>query len=426
MDRADEQSGRSRPEGRASLSACVIACDEQARLPACLASIAFCDEVVLVDSGSVDETVALALAAGAQVVRQPWLGFAAQRNVAIDHARCDWILEIDADERVTPALRHEIEAFLEDPPEGIDLAGLPLRDVLLGQALGPSAKYPKYRHRMLRRGSYRHDERRTVHEGLIPVGPVHPFGGDLLHLLAETWGEALGDTWRYASLEAGQLHAPRTPRAALMGAVVRPAGKFVYRMSVDGGWRDGPYGLVKITLDCASDAIVWLRHLSGLRGGARGDSGTPTDGHYGVRRRHGGSVRVVALAAGLASASSAAAWLDRARLAGLDVALIADVTPEDRSSRTRPVTRMGPLQVIRALEAEQQLRTIDVVVTFGLRARVLLAMAPRDLHGIVRGVSERDDPRAVAERAEAARGADVGDVVTPGPTPERRSPAPRT
>jgi glycosyltransferase involved in cell wall biosynthesis len=426
MDRADEHSGRARPERRASLSACVIACDEQAALPACLASVAFCDEIVLVDSGSVDGTVELALAAGARVVRQPWLGFAAQRNVAIDNARCDWIIEVDADERVTPALRDEIEAFLEDPPPGTDLAGLPLRDVLLGHALGPSAKYPKYRHRMLRRGSYRHDERRTVHEGLIPVGPVHPFSGDLLHLLAESWSEAVGDAWRYAALEAGQLHAPRTPRAVFVGAVVRPLGKFVYRLTVDGGWRDGPYGLVKIALDCASDAIVWLRHMSGLRGGARGESGTPTDGHYGVRRRHGGSVRVVAIAAGSASRARAVAWLIRARQAGLDVALIADTRSEERALRTRSLTRMGPIQLIRALEAEQQLRTIDVVVTFGMRARLQLAIVPRALHGIVQGVSEQEDPSAVCERAEAARAVEVADAVQSGPTQGSRSHAPRT
>ena len=102
------------------------------------------------------------------------------------------------------------------------MGGLPLRDLLLGHALGASAKYPKYRHRLLARGAYRHDERRTVHEGLIPVGPVHPFTGDLLHLFADSWREALADTWSYARLEAQQLTAPPSVRAVATGAFYVP------------------------------------------------------------------------------------------------------------------------------------------------------------------------------------------------------------
>ncbi|MHB8240622.1 MAG: glycosyltransferase family 2 protein [Solirubrobacteraceae bacterium] len=401
MSKAHDQSGET-PRPRASISACVIARDEGKHLPDCLASVAFCDEVVVVDSGSVDDTVQIARAAGARVVEQPWLGFAAQRNVALDHARCDWVVEVDADERISPELRVEIEEFLATPPDGVELGGLPLRDLLRGHPLGASAKYPKYRHRLLRRGAYRHDERRTVHEGLIPHGAVHPFAGDLLHLYAESWGEAVGDAWRYARLEAGQLNAPRTPQAALIGAFVRPAVKFFYRLSIDGGWRDGLYGAVRIGLDCASDSVVWLRHLSGRRGPESGDSGTSTDAHYGSRRRHQGSVRVLGLAAGGEAADRAGAWLMQAQEAGMDVALIADV-PCGELLRVHRVHRMRPLHVLRALEAEQQLRTIDVVVPFGRRANALLRMLGRGRHGIVINVNERDSPIEVAARAEKAR-----------------------
>jgi glycosyltransferase involved in cell wall biosynthesis len=431
----DDQSQRGLGVSRASISACIIARDEAEHLPDCLASVAFCDEIVVVDSGSRDATVELARAAGARVVSQPWLGFAAQRNVALDNAHSEWVLEVDADERVSPQLRVEIEAFLAAPPPGIELGGLPLRDVLVGHPLGPSAKYPKYRHRFLRRGAYRHDERRTVHEGLTPIGAVHPFAGDLLHLLAETWAEAVGDAWRYARLEAGQLQGRRTPRAVIMGLLVRPSVKFAYRLSIDGGWRDGPYGLAKIALDCASDVVVWLRYLTGRRGNERGHSGAPESSHYGVRRTHRGTVRVLALAAGPRASAQAGSWLRAAQEAGIDVALISDAPAAAVASggtsgaglagggaggrpdsglagvgsaavpRIRELRRMRPIALVRALEAEQQLRTVDVVLPFGPRARALLRLLPRGMRGILTTVNERVEPGTLLQLAEECRNA---------------------
>jgi len=278
---------------RATVSACIIARDEAVRLPACLASVAFCDEVVVVDSGSTDGTVEIARAAGARVLERPWPGFAAQRNVALDAATTEWVLEVDADERVSPELGAEIEAFLADPPSGVDLAGLPIRDVFLGRGLGPSAKYPKYRHRLVRRGSHRHDEHRTVHEGLIPDGPVHPFAGDLVHLFASTWREAIDDAWRYARLEASQLEAPRRPAAVLRGGLLRPAAKLAYRLLVDAGWRDGWRGAVKIGLECVGDALVWVLHATGRRAAVRGRSGVAPGTHFGSWSHHRGTPRVI-------------------------------------------------------------------------------------------------------------------------------------
>ena len=174
------------------------------------------------------------------------------------------MLEIDADERVSPELRDEIERFLADPPADVDLAACRCGRSSSGHPLGPSAKYPKYRHRLLRRGAYRHDEARTVHEGFIPEGPVHPFEGDLMHLLATSWSEAVRDAWRYARLEAGQLRGrTHAGRVDLTGALLRPAVKLLYRLAIDGGWRDGWPGLARISLDCATDSVVWTRHLLG-------------------------------------------------------------------------------------------------------------------------------------------------------------------
>lgn len=391
----------------ATLSACVIARDEASNLPDCLASVAFCDEIVLVDSGSTDATVEIARAAGARVVEQPWLGFAAQRNVALDHATGEWVLEIDADERLSAELRSDIERFLADPPDGVELAGLPLREIFLGRALGPSAKYPKYRHRLLHRGTYRHDEARTVHEGFIPEGVVQPLAGDLIHQLATSWREAVGDAWRYARLEAGQLQGGRSPSAWISGALLRPVAKLLYRMVIDGGWRDGRPGLARISLDCATDTVVWTRHLLGRRGSDRGRSGVAGSAHYGSRRLRRGSLRVVGVAAGSGMAAVAERWLACARAAGADVALIG-ACPDagQRTVRVRSLRRLGPLALIRALDAEDQLRPIDAVVAFGSRASLLLRGVPPGLRGQLAGITQETDPETVNWRVREQPGVD--------------------
>jgi len=388
------------------LSACIIAQNEARDLPECLASVAFCQEIVLVDSGSTDATIEIARAAGALVVQQPWLGFAAQRNVALDRASGDWVLEIDADERVSASLRAEIERFLVSPPLGVDLGGLPLRDIFLGRPLGPSAKYPKYRHRLLHRGAHRHDEARTVHEGIVPLGAVHPFEGDLLHMLAASWGEALGDTWRYARLEAAQMQTRGSLGAFLKGALVRPAVKLVYRVAVDGGWRDGWRGLVKIALDCATDTVVWTRHLLGRHGSEQGHSGVAGGDHYGSRKFRQGNLRVVGIAAGPRAAERGGKWLAGARAGGADVALIAGTPDDGAGVRVRPVTHLGPLALIRALDAEEQLRPFDAVVAFGGRARLLLRIVPPGLRGYMPHVTQETDPLTISWSAR--RHADAG------------------
>jgi len=405
-----------------TISACIIARDEALRLPDCLGSVAFCDEVVLVDSGSTDDTIKIAEAAGARVIEQPWLGFPSQRNVALENARGDWVLEIDADERVTPALAAEIVSFLADPLPGIDMGALPLRNIFLGRPLGPSAKYPEYRRRLFRSGAYRHNEDRTVHEALIPHGPVYPFTNDLQHFLAEDPREALIDAWRYAQLEAGQMQSPLTFSTFVKGALLRPAVKFLYRLLVDGGWRDGSRGVGKIAIDCAIDSVVWSRHLLGRRGEQIGRSGVHASAHYGATSFREGAPRVMGVASGKDAHTRALDWLGVAGACGVDVALLSDTRdrgsalrldarerPEEPVRVRRIPRRMGPLGLIRALDAEEQLRTIDAVIAFGSRASLLLRSVPPGLRGTVHTLDEHTDPamvcrcleRVLAEHANA-------------------------
>src|SRR5206468_7387126 len=138
---------------------------------------------IVVDGGSRDDTVAVARGLGARVVENPWPGYAAQRNVALDLATTEWVIEIDADERVSPQLATSIQALIASAPEAVDIGACALRNRFLGQMLGPSAKYPGYRFRVFRREGYRHDELMPVHEGLPPAGRTAVLDGDLEHEL---------------------------------------------------------------------------------------------------------------------------------------------------------------------------------------------------------------------------------------------------
>jgi glycosyltransferase involved in cell wall biosynthesis len=97
---------------RATISACIISFNEERNIADCLDSVSWCDEIVVVDSFSADATAAIAQARGARVLREKWRGHVAQKNLAVDAARCDWVLSIDCDERITPRLRDAIQEAL--------------------------------------------------------------------------------------------------------------------------------------------------------------------------------------------------------------------------------------------------------------------------------------------------------------------------
>jgi glycosyltransferase involved in cell wall biosynthesis len=162
------------------ISAVLIAQDEESKIRDAVASVAFCDETLVVDSGSVDRTREIAEAAGARViVHSPWPGFVAQRNFAVDAARHDWILALDADERVTPALREEIEA---ERRKGLPCAGyrIPRVALYLGRWIRATDWYPDPQIRLFdrRRGRWQGS---LVHESVRLSGPLCRLRADMEH-----------------------------------------------------------------------------------------------------------------------------------------------------------------------------------------------------------------------------------------------------
>ncbi len=223
------------------LSAVLIAHNEERNLPAALESVSFCDEIVVMDSGSTDRTREVAQAAGARVLRnEPWPGFVAQRNLAKDAARHDWILAVDADERVTPELRAEIEAVRAS---GFDRAGyrIPRLAFYLGRWIRGTDWYPDAQLRLFDRTRGRW-QGGLIHESVRVEGPVGRLRSELQHYPYDDIAHHLRKIDSYTTLWAREAWQAgrRAGSAEVLGA---PAWAFLRNYVLKGGFRLGEVGL---------------------------------------------------------------------------------------------------------------------------------------------------------------------------------------
>ncbi|WP_374668819.1 glycosyltransferase family 2 protein [Ramlibacter sp.] len=230
------------PSPKAELSVIVITRNEQANLPECLASVGFAREVVVVDCGSTDDTVALAQAAGARVVVTPdWPGFGPQKNRALDLATQPWVLSIDADERVTPALREEILAVLSTGASAADAWSMPRRSSFCGQFMAHSGWYPDRVTRLFRRGSARFSDD-LVHERVVVQGRPAQLRNDLLHESFRTLESVLDKANSYSTAGARKMLAEGR-RGSLGSALAHGLWAFLRTYVLRLGFLDGRLGL---------------------------------------------------------------------------------------------------------------------------------------------------------------------------------------
>ena len=228
---------------RPRISACVITLNEADRLGDCLASLEFCDEIVVVDSFSTDATVALARQSGARVEQRPFDGYRSQKQYAVELASHDWVLCLDADERVSPALAASIRRARDagfEGPAGYRFARL---SNYFGRFLRHGNAYPDRVLRLFdrRRGGWRGD--REVHESATVDGAVQRLGGDLVHFPYRSLHNQLEKTESYARMMAAHEFA-RGRRASLAKLVLAPAWRFWRGFVLRGGFLDGWHGLV--------------------------------------------------------------------------------------------------------------------------------------------------------------------------------------
>jgi glycosyltransferase involved in cell wall biosynthesis len=231
---------------RKTLSVAIITHNEEANLERSLGSVAWADEIVVVDSGSNDRTEEIARSFRSRFFLEDWKGFAAQKNSALEKCLCDWILSLDADESLSDELAKEIWELLErDPP--LDGYALPRRNLFLGRWMRFGGFYPDRKLRLFRRGAAEF-EARPVHETLHFVGQAGRLKGDLVHDAYPTLEAYIAHMDRYSTLGAEQ--AVREGKSCLplwpfaVNVVLNPVATFVYNYFFRLGFLDGRAGLL--------------------------------------------------------------------------------------------------------------------------------------------------------------------------------------
>lgn len=228
---------------RPGLSACIITFNEADRIDDCIASLDFCDEIVVVDSGSTDGTAERAAARGARVLTRPFDGYRRQKDFAVQQARHDWVLCLDADERVGSALRAAIAAARDGGFAGAAGYRFARATEYFGAFLRHGNAYPDRVLRLFdrRRGGWRGD--REIHEHVSVDGSVQRLAGDLEHRAYRSLADQLQRLERYARLMAEHDHA-RGRRARLANLMINPGWRFLRGYVLRAGFLDGWRGLI--------------------------------------------------------------------------------------------------------------------------------------------------------------------------------------
>ncbi|HEY6001206.1 MAG TPA: glycosyltransferase family 2 protein [bacterium] len=255
-------------EPRATLSVCVIAGNEEDRIAGCLASVAWADEIIVVDSVSADRTAEIARASGARVIVREWPGYVAQKNFALEQATGDWVLCLDADERISPRLAEGIRGVLAGDGGAFAAYRMARRTFHLGRWILHGGWYPDRKVRLVRRGRARWGGI-DPHDRLEPDGAIGDLAGDIEHYTYRDIADHLRTIDRFTTVAARELHA-RGRGGALRGMLLHPPAKFLKMYLLKAGFLDGAPGFVIAVLGgyyvFLKYAKLWeLRRAAGRR-----------------------------------------------------------------------------------------------------------------------------------------------------------------
>ena len=253
------------------LTVAIIAFNAGSQIGPCLASVGFADEVLVVDSGSTDDTVAVAARHGARVETREWLGFGRQKQHAVALARNDWVLCLDVDERVSEPLARSIRAALAS--RRYRAYRMARRNRFLGRWLAHGEGYPDWTVRLFHRAhaSWSNDE---VHEAVLTTAEVGRLDGDLLHDSAEDVATYMGKQNRYTSLHAEALFKQGL-RAGYWRLAASPLVRFVKFYFLRLGFLDGGPGFAHVVIGCNNTFHKYLKLIELEKMGARANGEKP-------------------------------------------------------------------------------------------------------------------------------------------------------
>jgi len=240
---------------RAQLSAVLITRNAAAVLEPCLESLAFADEIVVVDAASSDATLEIAARRGARVVQREWLGFGRQKQFAVEQAEHDWVLCLDADERVSRELAASIQAVLAAPAAPV--YRMPRRNRFLGRWLAHGEGYPDWSPRLFNRLNARWSDD-LVHEKVLYSATPGTLRGDLLHDAGDDLSAYLERQNRYTTLAARQAY-DLGRSAGVLHLLLSPVVRFFKFYVLRLGFLDGVPGLLHISIGCMNSYLKYAK-----------------------------------------------------------------------------------------------------------------------------------------------------------------------
>ena len=248
-----------------SLSVILITKNEEANLKECLESVSFADEIIVVDSQSSDKTQEIAKSFGAKLeITTDWPGFGPQKNRALNLATQDWVLSIDADERVTPELKKEILAVVSSK-ESLNCYAIPRSSWYCGRFMKHSGWYPDYVDRLFKRGTAKFSDH-LVHERLLPEGTVGQLQNHFLHYSFKDFSQVLKKIDAYSTASAEQAYL-KGKRSTVGKAVGHGLWAFFRTYVLRLGFLDGAQGLALAISNAEGTYYryikIWLLEQSG-------------------------------------------------------------------------------------------------------------------------------------------------------------------
>ncbi len=234
----------------------IITKNEEKRLPDCLRSVAFSKDIVVVDSGSTDKTVEIAQQFGCRVYEEDWKGYGPQKNSAIEKCKSDWVLLLDADERLSAGAEELISDVLKSP--SADAYTLRRKNYLHGRWMKHSGYWPDLQIRLINRlrGSFRG----TIHERWVTDGPVEELSACIDHYAFNGYSDMLQTLNDYSTVIAGELYTSGK-RVTYLAPVYHGIGMFLKIYLIERGFLDGMDGLVTALLKAGGSFFKYAKLL---------------------------------------------------------------------------------------------------------------------------------------------------------------------